>query len=119
MAKAIGQWMRRYGQAIYACDYAGLAKQDWGYYTRGKEGEVYMVVFNQPYSHRLIVTTPKGVTVKKAELLTTGEALKVVETTRNEYNVSTPAQEQGEPYVIRLQLQSKDGSKDTDRDALT
>ncbi|MDR0893342.1 MAG: alpha-L-fucosidase [Mediterranea sp.] len=119
MAKAIGQWMHRYGQAVYACDYAGLAKQDWGYYTRGKQGEVYMVVFNQPYSRHLIVKTPKGVTVQKATLLTTGEELEVVETTRNEYNVSVPAQDPGEPYVIQLQLHSKEGNKDTYRDALT
>ncbi|MDR0938761.1 MAG: alpha-L-fucosidase [Mediterranea sp.] len=119
MAKAVGQWMRRYGQAVYACDYAGLPKQDWGYYTRGKEGEVYMVVFNQPYSRRLTVKTPKGVTVKKAELLTSGEQLDVVETARNEYNISVPAQDQGEPYVIRLQMHSKEGGKDSYRDALT
>lgn len=28
--------MSRYGKAVYACDYAGFDKQDWGYYTRGK-----------------------------------------------------------------------------------
>lgn len=49
-----------------------------------------MVVFNQPYSERLIVKTPKGITVEKATLLTTGEDITVVETTRNEYNVSVP-----------------------------
>ena len=73
MATAIGKWMNRYGKAVYACDYAGFEKQDWGYYTHGKNDEVYMVVFNQPYSERLIVKTPKGITVEKATLLTTGE----------------------------------------------
>ena len=61
--------MNRYGKAVYACDYAGFEKQDWGYYTRGKNDEVYMVVFNQPYSERLIVKTPKGITVKISLLL--------------------------------------------------
>lgn len=59
LAAAIGKWMNRYGKSVYACDYAGFDKQDWGYYTRGKNGEVYMIVFNQPYSERLIIKTPE------------------------------------------------------------
>ena len=30
LATAIGKWMNRYGKAVYACDYAGFDKQDWG-----------------------------------------------------------------------------------------
>ena len=48
LAMALGCWMKRYGECIYGCDYAGWDKQDWGYYTR-KGQEVYMVVFNRPY----------------------------------------------------------------------
>ena len=94
-------------------------KQDWGYYTRGKNDEVYMVVFNQPYSERLIVKTPKGITVEKATLLTTGEDITVVETTRNEYNVSVPKKNPGEPYVIQLKVRAAKGTKSIYRDALT
>mgnify|MGYP000791755801 CR=1 FL=1 len=119
MATAIGKWMNRYGKAVYACDYAGFEKQDWGYYTRGKNDEVYMVVFNQPYSERLIVKTPKGITVEKATLLTTGEDITVVETTRNEYNVSVPKKNPGEPYVIQLKVRAAKGTKSIYRDALT
>ena len=119
MATAIGKWMNRYGKAVYACDYAGFEKQDWGYYTRGKNDEVYMVVFNQPYSERLIVKTPKGITVEKATLLTTGEDITVVETTRNEYNVSVPKKNPGEPYVIQLKVRAAKGTKGIYRDALT
>ena len=119
MATAIGKWMNRYGKAVYACDYAGFEKQDWGYYTHGKNDEVYMVVFNQPYSERLIVKTPKGITVEKATLLTTGEDITVVETTRNEYNVSVPKKNPGEPYVIQLKVRAAKGTKSIYRDALT
>lgn len=119
MATAIGKWMSRYGKAVYACDYAGFDKQDWGYYTRGKNGEVYMVVFNQPYSERLIVKTPKGISVEKASLLDTNEDIKVVETARNEYNVSVPKKNPGEPYVIQLKVRAAKGTKGIYRDALT
>ena len=111
--------MSRYGEAVYACDYAGFEKQGWGYYTRGKNGEVYMVVFNQPYSGRLIVKTPKGISVEKASLLGTGEEIQVVETTRNEYNVSVPKKNPGEPYVIQLKVRAAKGTKGIYRDALT
>ena len=36
IAKAIGKWMQKNGECIYACDYAGWEKQDWGYYTHKK-----------------------------------------------------------------------------------
>lgn len=78
-----------------------------------------MVVFNQPYSERLIVKTPKGITVEKATLLTTGEDITVVETTRNEYNVSVPKKNSGEPYVIQLKVRAAKGTKSIYRDALT
>lgn len=67
-----------------------LKNKDWGYYTRGKNDEVYMVVFNQPYSERLIVKTPKGITVEKATLLTTDEDTLLLRQPCNEYNCICP-----------------------------
>lgn len=119
LATAIGKWMERNGAAIYGCDYAGFEKQDWGYYTRGKNGEVYMVVFNQPYSGHLIVKTPKGVSIEKASLPGTDKTVEVVETTRNEYNVSVPKKNPGEPYVIQLNVRTDKGTKGVYQDALT
>lgn len=119
LAAALGNWMSKYGQCIYGCDYAGLEKQDWGYFTKGKEGEIYMVVFNQPYSQRLIVKTPKNTSIVKASVLTTGEEIKVTETAKNEYNVSVPMQNPGEPYVIKLQMKYGKGTNGEYRDALT
>ena len=119
LAEAQGSVMSKYGHCIYGCDYAGLEKQDWGYFTKGKQGEIYMVVFNQPYSQRLIVKTPKNTSIVKASVLTTGEEIKVTETAKNEYNVSVPMQNPGEPYVIKLQMKYGKGTNGEYRDALT
>lgn len=119
LAAALGNWMSKYGQCIYGCDYAGLEKQDWGYFTKGKQGEIYMVVFNQPYSQRLIVKTPKNTSIVKASVLTTGEEIKVTETAKNEYNVSVPMQNPGEPYVIKLKMKYGKGTNGEYREALT
>lgn len=119
LAAALGNWMSKYGQCIYGCDYAGLEKQDWGYFTKGKQGEIYMVVFNQPYSQRLIVKTPKNTSIIEASVLTTGEEVKVTEIAKNEYNVSVPMQNPGEPYVIKLKMKYGKGTNGEYRDALT
>lgn len=117
MSKAVGAWMARNGEAVYACDYAGWAKQDWGYFTR-KGDDVYMVVFNLPYSNKLVVQTPKGTKLVSAQLLNNSE-VKVTETARDEYNVDVPAQNPGEPFVIKLRIKEEKGAADNYRDALT
>lgn len=94
-----------------------IPENQWGYHKDWSLS--YVVVFNQPYSERLIVKTPKGITVEKATLLTTGEDITVVETTRNEYNVSVPKKNPGEPYVIQLKVRAAKGTKSIYRDALT
>ena len=78
-----------------------------------------MVVFNQPYSGHLIVKTPKGVSIEKASLLGTDKTVEVVETTRNEYNVSVPKKNPGAPYVIQLKVRIGKGTKGVYQDALT
>ena len=115
LAMTIGNWMKKYGECIYGCDYAGWDKQDWGYYTR-KGQEVYMVVFNKPYSKRLIVKSPNATQVVGAVLLS-GERLEVVETAKNEYNVSMPDREPEEPFVIKLRIKEATGVTEKYRDA--
>ena len=102
---------------IYGCDYAGWEKQAWGYYTR-KGDDVYMVVFNAPYSKKLTVKVPKGIKVVKATVLN-GNEVDVTETTRNEYNVDMPSRDPGEPFVIKLQIEKATSTIDKYRDALT
>lgn len=108
--------MRKYGECIYGCDYAGLEKQDWGYYTRHGEN-VYMVVFNRPYSSHLIVKSSKGEQLVSAELLD-GTRLKVTETARDEYHVNMPVQDPSEPFVIRLHFEKAGENGKKYREAL-
>lgn len=117
LAAYLGKWMRKNGEAIYGCDYAGLAKQDWGYYTRNGNS-LYMIVFNEPYPRQLCVKTPKGTAITGAALLD-GTPLAVKETTNSEYNVAVPAVDPGEPYVIKLSYTEKDGTGNKYREALT
>ena len=117
MAESIGEWMDRYGEAVYGCDYAGWSKQDWGYYTR-RGNDVYMVVFNRPYSGLLTVKTPSGVKITQAATLD-GARTAVRETARNEYNVSMPERDPNEPFVIKLTVEDSDGNAGKYREALT
>lgn len=117
MAESIGEWMDRYGEAVYGCDYTGWSKQDWGYYTR-RGNDVYMVVFNRPYSGLLTVKTPSGVKITQAATLD-GARTAVRETARNEYNVSMPERDPNEPFVIKLTVEDSDGNAGKYREALT
>lgn len=119
MADVVGKWMKKNGECIYGCGYAGLAKQDWGYFTRSKDGAVYMVVFNVPFSRRMVVQLPKGVQIKKAVLLDGGQEVDVVEATKNEYSVNMPNKDFGEPFVIRLEIGVNTNGIDKYMDALT
>lgn len=116
LAQEIGRWMKKYGECIYGCDYAGWEKQPWGYYTR-KGKDVYMVVFNPPYSNRLNVKVPKGVKLDRAMCLT-GKEVGILEVARNEYHVMMPVPHPEEPFVIKLQVEEGSGERQY-RDALT
>lgn len=117
LAESLGQWMKENGECIYGCDYAGWEKQSWGYYTR-RGDEVYMVVFNSPYSRQLVVKVPKNTKIAKAILLN-GKEVGVVETARDEYHVDMPAKDPGAPFVIKLQIDVQEGAADKYKEALT
>lgn len=117
LSSFIGKWMKKNGECIYACDYAGWAKQDWGYYTRKKD-EIYMIVFNLPYSRQLTAKTPKGVQITEATLLN-GQSVKVTEVARNEYNIGIPTQTPNEPFVIKLKIKTSDSPVSKYKEALT
>ena len=118
LAQYLGKWMKKNGECIYGCDYAGWEKQDWGFYTKNKKGEVYMIVFNQPYSGMLKTRVPSGIAIEKASLID-GKEVEVIETTRNEYNVAVPAIQHTEPWVIKLQVKEKEGKSSKYKAALT
>ena len=87
-------------------------------YTR-KGKDVYMVVFNPPYSKHLVVKTPVGTEIVKAVTVNGGNDVKITETARNEYNVDMPDKDPGEPFVIKLETKEKTSETDKYRDALT
>lgn len=118
ISEAIGKWMKKNGACIYGCGYAGLDKQDWGYYTRNGS-QIYMVVFNLPFSGQLTVKLPKGMQILRAETLLDQEDLRFVETERNTYNISIPVKKVTEPFVIRLETVSSQKEGKQFREALT
>ncbi len=119
LSEEIGQWMKQNGECVYSCDYAGFPKQNWGYYTR-KGNTIYMVVFNVPYSGKLVVKTPRNLQIQGAATLSGNQKVEVVETAGNEYNVSVPAKQPGEPFVIKLEVsEKKSNNSNKYREALT
>ena len=118
MVKVVGDWMKKYGCCVYGCDYAGLEKQDWGYYTRGANNEIYMVVFNAPYSKKMSVKLPKDYMIEKAVVVDSKEEVQVKEIARDEYNVAMPKKTYYEPFVIQLKVKSKAGAVNKYQDAL-
>lgn len=116
MAEVLGGWMKKYGEAVYGCDYAGWEKKDWGYYTK-KGDHVYMLVFNMPCSGKLNVKVPDGVKITKA-CVVNGKEVKAVEIARNEFNVDMPSERSGEPFVIKLDIKQKGNETDKYFDAL-
>ena len=116
LAEYVGKWMKKNGECIYGCDYAGFENQSWGYSSRTGD-DVYLVVFNPPYSKHLVVKTPAGTSVKAAEVIG-GKEVKVEETARNEFNVDVPSSLPGEPFVIKLKIEKKQSGNQY-RDALT
>lgn len=117
MADAVGTWMARYGEAVYGCDYAGLPKQDWGYYTQ-RADTLYAIVFNRPYTGFLVVKTDKNRRVASAQTLD-GKPLTVTETASQEYHVALPEKDPKGPFAIRLFTTAPDGKGKEYKEALT
>ncbi len=105
-AQEIGDWMKTNSQSIYNCGYAGLERQDWGYYTKNQQtGKVYMVVFNVPVSFGLTVKLPANTMIGKAVLLGNHTAhMEPDELTKNQYMLHLPVGTYNKPVVIELEL---------------
>ena len=117
MAADLGAWMKRYGECIYGCGYAGLDKQDWGFYTR-KADTVYLVVFNRPFSNKLTVKLPLGCRIQSVTTLK-GKPISIINASRQEYLIPIDKQPVSEPFVLRMQLQQGSNVSNAYRDALT
>ncbi len=113
IAKEIGEWMKDNNEAVYGCGPAGLAKQDWGYYTLNeKSGKVFMAVFNNPVSGKYKVRLPKGQTLRKASLITKqGEALEIKQISPTDYFVIPKKVNSTKPVIIVLEIVDKESGK--------
>ncbi|RPE08630.1 alpha-L-fucosidase [Chitinophaga lutea] len=102
IARTIGAWMQQNGQVIYDCDYAGWEKQDWGYFTKPRTGNIVnMVVFNIPVNGLLKVKVPAGTKISKATLA--GKNVKVEEIAKDQFFIHLPQQAYKMPPVIVLE----------------
>lgn len=118
MMSEIGDWMDKYAAVIHGCGYAGLERQDWGYYTAPtkKKGVVNMVVFNPPTSGQLRVKLDKGVKIASAQFV--GEPkqgalkgeIKIEASVNGEFFVHIPKMYYAEPFAIQLTIENADGT---------
>jgi len=110
IAKEIGQWMEKYGEAVYNCGHAGLDKQDWGYYTKPKVGDnIYMTVFNIPINKKLKIRLPKGEQINKAYLLDRPNRSLEIQSYNKEISlVQIKTRSTSHPFVIVLELKRKE-----------
>lgn len=109
LAAEIGDWMKVNHEAIYNCEYAGLEKQDWGYFTK-KTGtnKIHMIVCNVPVSGAYQVKLPTGKGISKAYLLTQPEErLRVEEIQSNAYFVHYKKTGADQPFVLVIETSSK------------
>ncbi|HVI45014.1 MAG TPA: alpha-L-fucosidase, partial [Chitinophaga sp.] len=111
LARQIGSWMKDNGEAVYGCGYAGLEKQDWGYYTRKADTDtIYMVVCNVPVSGNLRVKIPPRQSIISASLLNnTSVSLTPEVIERNEYFIPVERKKYDAPFVIMLKVKKEAG----------
>lgn len=117
LAREIGDWMKVNNEAIYNCDYAGLDKQDWGYFTK-KTGsnKINMIVFNTPINGKYRVKLPAKLGIENATLLANpGVKLKVEEVKANEYFIEYNNANAKQPFVITFQTSEKKSNQNYEK----
>lgn len=112
LAKAIGDWMAVNKKAIYNGEYAGFAKQDWGYFIKSTgTNKTYMVVFNVPVSGLLRVTAPLHTVVTKAyDLDNSMQTYTPEEIGASTYFIHLHQQTPKKPFVIVLETGKGNGT---------
>lgn len=111
LIKQIGGWMDSYSSAIYDCGYAGLERQDWGYYTAKKNSnQVNMIIFNVPVSKRLRVKLPKDMKLTRASFTTVNKNIRIDASVNGEFFLHIPDANYKEPFVIVIDIEPVSGS---------
>ncbi|MFV0505911.1 MAG: alpha-L-fucosidase [Bacteroidales bacterium] len=132
IAKEIGQWMGKNGEAVYGAHHSVLENQDWGISTQ-KGDDIYLTVFNKPVNNVLKLKVPKSkqkdhlYVIEKAEFIATGNKAKIRDGGRNKsgfwfYDILIPKkfQNSGMPFVIKIKLKEVNkGERDAYQQAIT
>ena len=110
LMKNIGRWMRKYHEAIYDCGYAGLERQDWGYYTAPRGGgKVNLVVFNVPANGLLRVKLDRKFCVSEASFMAMKGKIEILPSVNGEYFLRIPQRLYKEPFVIQMMVSDLKG----------
>lgn len=108
--KQIGKWMDKHGNAIYKCGYAGLERQDWGYYTAKKDCDtVNMVVFNVPVNKTLRVKLAPNMKIPAANFSGLSGKIRIEESVKGEFFLHLPKRNYNEPFVVKIRVSASDG----------
>lgn len=109
LAKQIGEWMAKNGEAVYGCGMAKFKEQKWGYFTANpKTNALYMVVTNHPATGQLKVNVPQGTVIDQCVPIGSSASLKLEKSTKNEYVIQAPKVKNNEIYVLKLTLKKGD-----------
>ncbi|WP_316831762.1 alpha-L-fucosidase [Pedobacter aquatilis] len=116
-AKDLGKWTRLNGDAIYGVRYSGLAKPDFGYYTR-KGDKLFLTVFNKPVDNLLRLPFPRSFKDKPAMAFLNHNTLTIKQVDMGMsndknvyYDISLPKDfDVKEPFVIAIDLKTEKGS---------
>lgn len=111
LASEIGQWMKTNSECIHDCGYAGLAKQDWGYFTQSrKTGKIYLQVFNVPVGGALKVKMPEERKIGKVfPVGNPNQELKIEQISKTEYLIHLQSKSGDTPVVYQLEEVAKTG----------
>ncbi len=132
IAKEIGKWIEKNGEAIYGTHHSILEKQDWGISTQ-KEDATYLTIFNKPMSNILKIKVPKSnikdniYIIEEATFISNGKKAIIRDGGRDKfgswfYDIPIPLEMQniGEPFVIKIKLKEINKSnKDSYQQAIT
>lgn len=118
LAREIGDWMKTNSEAVYNCGYAGLEKQDWGYFTRNRQtGKIYLTIFNRPVNGKVRVRLPAGRQLRTVRELK-GATLKTEEIRKQEYFIELKIPGGNIPQVLEMEL-SEGSSSGKEEEAKT
>lgn len=108
--KQIGKWMGKNGNSIYKCGYAGLERQDWGYYTAKKNCDtINMVVFNVPANKALRVKLSPDMQITSAKFTGSSAKIKIEESVKGEFFLHIPDRNYNAPFTIEIRVSPRDG----------